>query len=126
MERKLEILAIMSALVAELTDILTAVPAPIPNFSNFKETTARLLTALWNAPKKMLSHEDIREDVIWDGEASNKAVERVVARGREELREHQCSFEIVNVYRKGFRLVAISLQNPQNPQSICEILEKQD
>jgi len=75
------------------------------DFSMFKETTRRLLIELWDAPEKMISHQDIREDVIFDEEASDQAVKNVIVRARYELAEAKAKFDIKNVFGKGYQLV---------------------
>ena len=76
----------------------------IPDFSGFKETTRRLLVNLWDATDKMLSHEDIRQDVILDEYASTKAIERMIAKAREEIAQNGFPYAIKNVWGKGYRL----------------------
>ena len=76
----------------------------IPDFSVYSDTTRRLLVNLWDAPKRMLSHEDIREYVILDEYASNKAIERVVAKAREAIAQNHFPYEIKNVWGKGYCL----------------------
>jgi len=49
--------------------------------SLFKDTTSRLLMGFMRAEDKMLSQEDIREDVIFDVDASDRAVRQVIVRG---------------------------------------------
>ena len=89
------------------------------DFSMFKETTARLLTEFWNAPNKMLSQEDIRQDVILDEEASDKAVKNVIARARYELAEANAKFDIKNVFGKGYQLVPrIASKAPKRRKSL--------
>jgi DNA-binding winged helix-turn-helix (wHTH) protein len=76
-----------------------------PDFSVFKDTTSRLLTELWNAPTRMLSHEDIRQDVIFDDEANDSAIRQVISRAKTELNKMKYPFEIKNVKKKGYTLV---------------------
>jgi len=76
----------------------------IPDFSGFKEATRRLLVNLWDAPDKMLSHEDIRQDVILDEYASTKAIERMIAKAREEIVQNDFPYSIKNVWGRGYRL----------------------
>ena len=75
------------------------------DFSMFKETTARLLTEFWNAPDKMLSQEDIRQDVILDEEASDAAVKMVVKRARAEMKAKRFRYVIKSVFNKGYQVV---------------------
>jgi DNA-binding winged helix-turn-helix (wHTH) protein len=86
------------------------------DFSMFKDTTRRLLIELWDAPDKMISHQDIREDVIFDEEASDQAVKNVIARARYELAEAHAKFTIENVFGKGFQLVPKSTKHPKQPR----------
>ena len=75
----------------------------MPDFSIFKETTCRLLEAMWAAPDKMLSQHDIREDVIFDEEASENAVKQVIKKAKKEIKGY--AINIKNIYGKGYQLV---------------------
>ena len=77
----------------------------LPDFSMFKDTTRRLLTEFWVAPDRMLSHEDIRQDVIGDDLANDCTVWQVICRANAELVKKKFPFEIKNVKKKGYRLV---------------------
>ena len=79
------------------------VEAEMPDFSIFKDTTCRLLTAMWEAPEKTLSQEDIREDVIFDEEASDNAVKQVIKKAKKELEDY--NIEIKNIWGKGYQLI---------------------
>jgi DNA-binding winged helix-turn-helix (wHTH) protein len=114
--RVLEILAERQALHARLAaldqeerEILTGTVRSedeSPDFSMFKDTTNRLLTEFMNAPDKMLSQEDIRQDVILDDEASENAVWSVIKRAKQELsRCHECHYGIKSIPKKGYQLV---------------------
>ena len=74
------------------------------DLSMFKDTTKRLLTELWKAPNKMLTHEDIKEFVMFDPEAPDSNVRRTINGVRAALREKGSSYEIENVKGKGYRL----------------------
>ena len=78
----------------------------VPDFSMFKDTTRRLLTELWDAPERMLSHEDIRQDVILDEYASDGAVKHVIMRARKELMNHEFAYNIRSIWGKGYQIVA--------------------
>jgi DNA-binding winged helix-turn-helix (wHTH) protein len=94
------------------------------DFSMFKDTTRRLLTNLWDAPDKMLSHEDIREDVMFDPEAPDRNIRRTINRARKALREKNSRYAIKNIKGKGYQLIrGETLPNvtnlsktPQKPQ----------
>jgi len=77
------------------------------DFSMFKDTTRRLLVELWDAPGKMLSQEHIKEYVIFDEDASDRAVRLVIDRARKEMK---CCpdfhYEINNVRGKGYQLIS--------------------
>jgi DNA-binding response OmpR family regulator len=73
-------------------------------FSMFKEETRRLLMELWISPNKMLSQEDIRQDVIFDDEASDGAVRHVISRARQALKSANLPYNIENIRGKGYRL----------------------
>jgi len=74
-----------------------------PDFSRFSDTTRRLLIELWDAPDRIISHQDIREDVIGDFEASLSAIWSVIFRAKKEL--VGSGMRIENVWGKGYRLV---------------------
>jgi len=98
----------LAALEKEEYEILTETERtdeeePMPDFSIFKDTTCRLLTALWEAPDRILSQEDIREYVILDEYASEKAVKNVIARARQEVEDYE--IEIKNIHGKGYQLI---------------------
>jgi DNA-binding response OmpR family regulator len=100
----------LAALEQEEYEILTEtertdeVDAEMPDFSIFKDTTCRLLEAMWDAPDRMMSQEDIREYVILDEYASDKAVKHVIARARQEVEDYE--IEIKNIHGKGYQLIA--------------------
>jgi DNA-binding winged helix-turn-helix (wHTH) protein len=101
------------ALHKELRDLLKAEQPEIVkqadfDFSMFKDTTCRLLTELLNAPGHMLSHKIIRQDVMFDVEASDSAVRNVVKRARKEMKENgACRYEIKTICTKGYKLEKI-------------------
>jgi len=82
----------------------TEEPEAMPDFSIFKPTTCRLLTAMYEAPDKMLYHDDIRQDVMDDEYASDRAIWNVIDRAKEEIAEY--NIEIKNVRGKGYQLIA--------------------
>jgi hypothetical protein len=77
----------------------------IPDFSMFKDTTRRLLIEFWIAPNRMLSHEDIRQDVMFDNEAKISAIWQVISRANAELSKMKFCFEIKNMKKRGYQLV---------------------
>ena len=79
-------------------------PEPPPDFSIFKPTTCRLLTVMYEAPDRMLYRDDIRQEVMEDEYASEKAVWNVVDRAREEIAEY--NIEIKTIHGKGYQLIA--------------------
>ena len=75
------------------------------DLSAFKDTTRRLLTEFLNAPNHILSHEDIRQDVIFDEWASDSAVRSVIKRARKEIKAcRDCHYEIKPISKKGYKL----------------------
>jgi DNA-binding response OmpR family regulator len=75
------------------------------DFSMFKDTTNRLLTEFMKAPDKMLSQEDIRQDVMFD-EAKETAVRDVIRFARKEIQScHNFYYEIKNIRGKAYQLV---------------------
>ena len=85
-----------------------------PDFPMFKETTRRLLTEFWNAPDHMLSHEDIRQDVIYDEEANDGTIWQVVSRANSELVKTKSHFEIKNIKKRGYQLAIKNLTKHKN------------
>jgi len=79
---------------------------PKLNLLVFKDKTLLLLTRLWNAPNRMLSNDDIREYVIFEGGATDNAVRLVINRAKEEMKAYpDCRYEIINKRNKGYLLV---------------------
>jgi hypothetical protein len=77
-----------------------------PDFSMFPDTARRLLVNLWDAPdSRMLSQEDIREDVMFDRDANDDAVRQTVSKVRKELRRKNSIYDIKNIKNKGYQLV---------------------
>ena len=90
----LEILARLESIDLEamtlrkrLTEILTGTDRTddCPDFSMFKDTTRRLLIELWDAPEKMISNQDIREDVMFNEDADGRALRKAISIVRKEL-----------------------------------------
>ena len=110
--RLLEIDKGIQALLRERESILTKAvrteyeEPETPDFSMFKDTTRRLLTELWDAPRRMLSHQDIREDVMFDEYANDGAVRKAMCIARRELKRKNFSYDIKNIKDKGYKLVA--------------------
>ena len=78
----------------------------IVDFSMFSDSTKRLMDEFWVAPGKMLSHQDIREDVIFDEDAKESAIHDVIKAARKELKTCcNCHYAIENIRGKGYRLV---------------------
>jgi len=115
--RLLEIKAARSAFDVEEAELLTqlkmrvdeghnaepeAEPESMPDFSIFKPTTCRLLTAMYEARERIFSQEDIR-DVIGDEYASETAVKLVILKARRETEDYE--IEIKNIHGKGYQLI---------------------
>ena len=88
------------------------------DFTMFEGMTLFLLQALWNAPSRKLSKQEVREDVMEKDGASEVAIRLVICRAREEMEAcPDCRYEIKTVWGKGYRLVCKdSFQSVSNPQ----------
>ena len=75
----------------------------MPNFAIFSYKTSLLLTEMWEAPNRVLLYENIREDVIFNEDASEDAIKMVVLRARKEIEEYD--IEIKNIHGKGYQLI---------------------
>jgi len=78
--------------------------------SMFSGETYRLLMEFLKAPKHILSHEDIRQDVMLllpDEEGGDgSALRQVINRARKKLKDHpNFHYEIKNIRGKGYQLV---------------------
>ena len=75
------------------------------DLSMFKGTTRRLLIEFLSAPNCMLSHEDIRLDVMFDEWASDSALRSMIKRARKEMKAcRDCPYEIKPISKKGYKL----------------------
>jgi DNA-binding winged helix-turn-helix (wHTH) protein len=90
-----------------------------PDFSMFKDTTRRLLTELWHAPDRMLSHQDIREDVMHDEVARDGTVREAIRKARRELRNVNCVYSIETIRVKGYKLVVS--KTPPNVTNVTQL-----
>jgi DNA-binding response OmpR family regulator len=95
-----------------------------PDFSVFKGTTRQLLTKFWNAPDHILSHEDIRQDVIFDEEAKDCTVWQTVSRANAELIKMKFPFEIKNIRKKRYQLAPNSLTKSDKSSRCYKYYEK--
>jgi DNA-binding response OmpR family regulator len=102
-----DLYARLAALEKEEYEILTGTERSEQiDYSLFKDTTGRLLTEFMNAKNNMLSHEDIRQDVMFDDEASDRAVRQVIVRARREIKAcDDFHYEIKNIKEKGYKLI---------------------
>jgi len=92
-------------LLAELKEHMKPEPPPL-TFWMFKGTTSVLLVALWNAPNRKLSYQEIREDVMRKEEDSIDGVMSFVKRARKEMRNKKdFHYEIDNIQEWGYQLV---------------------
>jgi DNA-binding response OmpR family regulator len=73
---------------------------------SFTPTTYALLKQFLEAPKMMLSKEDIRQDVLCDDDAREGSLRQCISAARKELCRHQFPYRIETITRKGYRLVA--------------------
>jgi hypothetical protein len=78
---------------------------PVLNFLLYKGKPLLLLWELWNAPKRMLSYQQIREDVMCKDEASIDAVMGFVKRAKNAMKSKKEHYEIENIHEWGYRLL---------------------
>jgi DNA-binding winged helix-turn-helix (wHTH) protein len=77
-----------------------------PDFSMFKDETRLLLIEFYDTRDHMLWKQDIREDVIRDENASDKAVRQVIVRARKAIKEiPDFRYEIKTIRKDGYKLV---------------------
>jgi DNA-binding response OmpR family regulator len=72
----------------------------------FTSSSYLLLKQFFEAPKMMLSKEDIRQDVLFNDDASEGSVRQCILEARKELRRTGFPYRIETIIRKGYRLVA--------------------
>ena len=72
----------------------------------FRPCTYTLLQQFFEAPNRTLSKEDVRQDVLFDDDASEGSVRQCIWEARKELRRYQFPYRIETIVRKGYRLVA--------------------
>ena len=72
----------------------------------FTSTTYTLLQQFFEAPNRMLSKEDVRQDVLHDDDAREGSVRQCILEARKELRRTGFPYRIETIVRKGYRLVA--------------------
>ena len=65
----------------------------------------RLLYALIHAPNHFLSKEDIRQDVLYDDDASDDAVRSCVRHARQDLAQTPLPYRITTIRAKGYQLL---------------------
>jgi len=75
----------------------------------FTPSTFRLVQQLWLAPDHTLSKDAVRQYVIEDKYASEKAIWTCVKRARQELESFCFPYEIETLYGKGYRFVNASV-----------------
>ena len=80
---------------------------------HFAPATFQLLQQLWFAPSRTLSKEDIRQDVIGDGEASDNAIWIRIKNARTELLAVQFPYEITGIPRKGYKMIPLDCSCPK-------------
>jgi DNA-binding response OmpR family regulator len=105
-----ELRARLDALDQEENDILMGTGhAQQIDFSMFKDETSRLLMEFWKAQNRMLSQEDIWQDVMFlnpDDEINNGAIRQVIDRARKAIETcPDFRYEIKNIRGKGYQLV---------------------
>ena len=72
----------------------------------FCPSTYTLLKQFFEAPNRMLSKEDIRQDVMGDDEAREGSIRQCILEARKELRRSGFPYSIETIRGKGYRLVA--------------------
>ena len=72
----------------------------------FSPSTYTLLQQFFNAPNRMLSKEDVRQDVLRDDDAREGSVRQCILLARKELLRTGFPCRIETITRKGYRLVA--------------------
>ena len=97
---------------AELREILAETEKDeTPDFSMCSETTQLLLSEMWHAHGRMLSHHDIKQDVMYDENAEDTALRMMIARVKKELRKVNLPYEIINIKRQGYKLANVTQRN---------------
>ena len=71
----------------------------------FSPCTYTLLKQFFDAANRMLSKEDVRQDVLGDDDAREGTVRQCISEARKELRRNQCPYRIETITRKGYKLV---------------------
>ena len=72
----------------------------------FSSSTYLLLQQFFAAPKMMLSKEDIRQDVLFNDDATEGSIRQCILEARKELCRTGLPYRIETIIRKGYRLVA--------------------
>jgi hypothetical protein len=80
----------------------------------FCPSTYTLLKQFFESPNMMLSKEDIRQDVLYDDDASEGSIRQCILEARKELRRCQFPYRIETIVRKGYRLIAEDKAEPQS------------
>ena len=71
----------------------------------FSPSTYTLLKQFFDAPNRILSKEDIRQDVMGDDEAREGSIRQCILESRKELRRHGFPYHVETIRGKGYRLV---------------------
>lgn len=74
----------------------------------FSPSTYTLLQQFFEAPNKMLSKEDIRQDVLYDDDAKEGCIRQCILEARRELERAGFPYRIETITRKGYRLTHVS------------------
>jgi DNA-binding winged helix-turn-helix (wHTH) protein len=72
----------------------------------FSPTTYMLLKQFFETSDRVLSKEDVRQDVLGDDDAREGSLRQCILAARKELHRHQFPYRIETIMRKGYRLVA--------------------
>jgi DNA-binding winged helix-turn-helix (wHTH) protein len=72
----------------------------------FSPSTYTLLKQFFETSARVLSKEDIRQDVLYDDDASEGSIRQCISEARKELCRNRFPYRIETITRKGYRLVA--------------------
>jgi DNA-binding response OmpR family regulator len=72
----------------------------------FSSSTYLLLQQFFAAPKRMLSKEDVRQDVLFNDDAGEGCIRQCISEARKEIQRTGFPYRIETIIRKGYRLVA--------------------
>jgi len=71
---------------------------------HFTPSTFELVRQLWFSPDHTLSKEDVRENVMFNEDASAEALRTLIKEARKELQEADFPHEIETLWGRGYRI----------------------